>query len=102
MDSVHQQLKRPRIPRWLWMLVIYTLSAVCFIWALRGYDFSQIRSDIERIKWGWVALAIVLDLAVYVFHGWRWNTILSPVEKLGLWRTVQAIYVGLFANEILP
>jgi glycosyltransferase 2 family protein len=39
---------------------------------------------------------------VYVVHGWRWNTLLSPVARLGFWRTVQAIYIGLFANEVLP
>ena len=42
------------------------------------------------------------DLAVYVCHGWRWITLLGPVVRLRLWRTVQAIYIGLFANEVLP
>ena len=35
-------------------------------------------------------------------HGWRWNTLLTPVARLPFWRTVQAIYIGLFANEVLP
>jgi uncharacterized protein (TIRG00374 family) len=39
---------------------------------------------------------------VYVCHGWRWNVLLSPLIRLRLWRTVQAIYIGLFANEVLP
>ena len=33
---------------------------------------------------------------------WRWNTLLDPVARLKFWRTVQAIYIGLFANEVLP
>jgi uncharacterized protein (TIRG00374 family) len=37
-----------------------------------------------------------------VVHAWRWNTLLFPVARLGLWTTVQAIYIGLFANEVLP
>ena len=28
--------------------------------------------------------------------------LLTPVARLGFWRTVQAIYIGLFANEVLP
>jgi hypothetical protein len=37
-----------------------------------------------------------------VCHGWRWNTLLAPVSRLNFWRTVQSIYIGLFANEVLP
>jgi uncharacterized protein (TIRG00374 family) len=50
----------------------------------------------------WVAIAVLSDLAVYVVHGWRWTVLLNPVIRLRLWRTVQAIYIGLFANEVLP
>jgi len=35
-------------------------------------------------------------------HGWRWTTLLAPVAKVSFWRSVQSIYVGLFANEVLP
>jgi hypothetical protein len=49
-----------------------------------------------------VALALISDLAVYIVHGWRWRTLLAPVARVGFWRTVQAIYIGLFANEVLP
>jgi uncharacterized protein (TIRG00374 family) len=45
---------------------------------------------------------VVSDLVVYVCHGWRWTTLLAPVAQLRFWRTVQAIYIGLFANEVLP
>jgi len=102
MDSIQQKPKRPRVPRWVVMLITYALSLACLVWALYGYDFSEIKGDIRRVRWAWVALAIVFDLSVYVFHGWRWVTLLKPIEKLSLWRTVQAIYIGLFANEVLP
>jgi uncharacterized protein (TIRG00374 family) len=57
---------------------------------------------IRSLDWRWVSLAVVADLSVYLSHGWRWNTLLSPVVRLRFWRTVQAIYIGLFANEVLP
>jgi uncharacterized protein (TIRG00374 family) len=69
---------------------------------LRGYDFRQLWSDFRTLDWKWMAVAVVADLAVYVCHGWRWNTLLAPVARLRFWRTVQAIYIGLFANELLP
>jgi uncharacterized protein (TIRG00374 family) len=37
-----------------------------------------------------------------VAHGWRWVTLLAPVARVNFWRTVQSIYIGLFANEVLP
>jgi uncharacterized protein (TIRG00374 family) len=44
----------------------------------------------------------VTDIAVYVFQAWRWNLLLEPVVRVPLWRSVQAIYVGLFTNEVFP
>ena len=41
-------------------------------------------------------------MAVYFIQAWRWRTLLEPVIRLGFWRTSQAIFVGLFANEVLP
>src|ERR1700689_5308228 len=102
MDSIQAKPRRRGVPRWLILVLTYALSFVSLLWALRGYDFSQVMADIRSVKWAWVLLAVLLDLSVYVFHGWRWNPLLSPVKRLPLWRTVQAIFVGLFANEVLP
>src|SRR5258708_4850008 len=93
---------RPRMPSWLPQALGYTLSAACLVWVLHGYDFNKLASDFRTLDWKWVALAVVADLLVYVVHGWRWSTLLSPVLQLKFWRTVQAIYIGLFANEVLP
>jgi glycosyltransferase 2 family protein len=101
-DSVRVKPARRKIPRWFLMVVTYAVSAVSLVWALRGYDFSQIQTAILSVRWGWVCLAVVLELAVYLLHAWRWLTLLSPVERPGFWETVQAIYIGLFASGVLP
>jgi hypothetical protein len=62
----------------------------------------QISGAILSLDWRWVTLAVVADLTVYVVHGWRWVLLLEPIKRLSLWRTVQAVYIGLFANEVLP
>ena len=54
------------------------------------------------INWGWVILAIVFDILSYICQGWRWQVLLKPVGDISLLRTTQAVYVGLFANELLP
>ena len=54
------------------------------------------------MDWSWVAVAVAADIGVYCWHGLRWMLLLRPVVKINIGHTVRAIYVGLFANEILP
>jgi uncharacterized protein (TIRG00374 family) len=91
-----------RIPTWLPQLVGYSVSIACLFWVLHGYPINELGPTLRSLDWRWVILAVAADLSVYVVHAWRWTTLLSPVSRLGLWRTVQAIYIGLFANEVLP
>lgn len=94
--------QRRKLPSWLPQALGYAVSAICLGWVLRGYDFHQLAHDFGTLDWKWVAFAVVADLTVYICHGWRWQTLLAPVSRLSFWRTVQSIYIGLFANEILP
>jgi uncharacterized protein (TIRG00374 family) len=91
-----------KLPRWVPQAFGYTLSAACLIWVLHGYPVGELIEAIKELDYMWVGIAVLSDLAVYIVHGWRWNTLLNPVIRLRLWRTVQAIYIGLFANEVLP
>jgi uncharacterized protein (TIRG00374 family) len=93
---------RPKIPSWLPQVLGFAVSIACLIWVLHDYPLSDLKDAINDLDWKWIAVAVVSDLVVYVVHGWRWQTLLSPVARLGFWRTVQAIYIGLFANEVLP
>jgi uncharacterized protein (TIRG00374 family) len=78
------------------------VSIGCLVWVLRGYPLADLIPNIRSLDWRWVSIAVLTDLSVYLTHAWRWNTLLSPIVRLRLWRTVQAIYIGLFANEVLP
>ena len=100
MDSA--AIPRRKIPSWLPQAAGYAISLGCLFWVLRGYPLADLMPNIRSLDWRWVSVAILTDLSVYVTHGWRWNTLLSPIIRLRLWRTVQAIYIGLFANEVLP
>ena len=84
------------------MVLTYAVSIGSLVWALRGYDFSQIHVAILSVKWRWVLLAVVLELGVYLLHAWRWLTLLSPVQRPGFWETAQAIYIGLFSIFLIP
>lgn len=85
------------------LLVLTNLvSIACLVWVLRDSDIANLGGEIREMKWGWVAFAAAADIFVYVIQGWRWSILLAPVSKIPVARSIRAIYVGLFANEVLP
>lgn len=84
------------------LVLVNLLSIVCLVVSLRHVRLGELINDIATMNWWWVALAVVADIAVYCWHGWRWSLLLHPIEPVKYWMTVRAIYVGLFANEVLP
>lgn len=93
---------RRRIPPWLGPLLVYALSAACLVWVYRDFEWRSELPRLLHMHWWWLALAIGCDVTVYVCQAWRWNLLLAPFGEAPLWRTVRAIYIGLFANEALP
>ena len=83
-------------------LLTYLVSAICLWMVLRHSHWQRFRADVRDIGWRWVILAVVADIAVYVCHGWRWTMLLTPIERIPVLRSIQSVYVGLFANEVLP
>src|SRR5882724_3884906 len=93
---------RRKIPGWCLPALGYTLSAASLIWVFRGFNLHQTLADFATLDWRYVSVAVIFDLSVYLAHGWRWNILLRPVARPSFWRSVQAIYIGLYANEVLP
>jgi uncharacterized protein (TIRG00374 family) len=82
--------------------ITLVLSVACLAWALHGVSWTELWEEIRELDWRWVAIGVVADLLVYVIQGWRWSLLLLPVTPVSPWASVGAIYVGLFANEVLP
>lgn len=101
-ETVQAPVSRRRIPSWLLHVVLYSLSAASLIWVFHDVDLRQVWNDLLSLEWRYVSLAIAFDLGVYLCHAWRWNLLLLPVARCSYWRSVQAIYFGLFINEVLP
>src|SRR5579884_683309 len=83
-------------------LATNAVALICLAWVLWGTNWHQLGNTIRHLHWGWLGVAICADILVYVWQGWRWSLLLTPVTSAPLWATVRAIYVGLFANEVLP
>lgn len=85
------------------LIVIANLGSIaCLWWALRDSEISKLREEMRSIDWRWVCAGAAADIMVYVVQGWRWRILLSPISTVRMAQTVRAIYVGLFANELLP
>jgi len=80
----------------------WLLAAAGLIWVLHDVHLSRLLSQLAGIEWGWVALAMVCDVLSYLVQAVRWRLLLGPVGKINLLEAMQAIYAGLFTNEVLP
>jgi glycosyltransferase 2 family protein len=94
--------KSVRIPGWLGTAVVYAISVGCLWWVYHGFDWKSELPRLKHIHWAWIVLAVACDVLVYISQAWRWNLLLAPVASVPLWRSVKAVYIGLFANEVLP
>lgn len=84
------------------LVVAMLLSFACLAWALKDFEPEKLWPEIVQMNWAWVAAAVLFDILVYFLQGWRWSLLLRPVADIPYARSIRAIYVGLFANEIVP
>ncbi len=94
--------RRYQIPAWVLPVLGYAISIASLIWVFRGVDLGSVIDDVQALHWKWVIVGVVADISVYIYQAWRWNLLLNPVKRVSLLRSIQAIYVGLFSNEVLP
>ncbi|MGH9666074.1 MAG: lysylphosphatidylglycerol synthase transmembrane domain-containing protein [Bryobacteraceae bacterium] len=78
------------------------ISLVCLWWVLHDLNLSGLKAEIKDLDWRWIAVAAVSDVVVYFWQGWRWSLLLNPITAVPVWQSTRAIFVGLFANELLP
>lgn len=88
--------------RWWKSALGYLLAGLCLLWVFHDIHPGRLREHIVAIEWTWIALAVLLDILSYVCQGWRWQLLLHPAGSISALQATEAIYVGLFANEILP
>jgi uncharacterized protein (TIRG00374 family) len=84
------------------LVLIYLASLGCLVWTLRDARLGELKDDLATMNWWWLGLAVAADISVYCWQAIRWRQVLRPVEQVPFRQAVSAIYVGLFANEVLP
>ncbi len=93
---------RERFARTVAIIVINLASLACLVWVLRGSGMSNLHHEVAHLHWPWVAVSAVSGILVYTWQAWRWSLLLAPVKPVSVGHSLRAIFVGLFANELLP
>jgi uncharacterized protein (TIRG00374 family) len=82
--------------------LVSVFAIACLVWVFHDVHPRQLFAAMSIANWGFVMLAISVDILTYILQGIRWKLLLAPVGSLSILRTTQAIYAGLFTNELVP
>ena len=100
-----EKVRRRRRLDWRLLLVLPVLAvAVSLIW-FRGPDWNAVRDAFSAVRWEWVVIAILLNLASVVVRALAWNTAIRQAmpPPYPRFRSIFAAFcVGLFGNVVLP
>ena len=80
----------------------YVLAGAFLVWVFHDIHVERMFGHIGSMTWWWVLPAVACDVLGYVCDAARWRVLLLPVGRLSLLRATQAVYIGLFTNEVTP
>src|SRR5262245_48519023 len=80
----------------------YLLSAAGLVWVLHDVRLRALAQALVARYPAWLLLAVTADILSYVAQGVRWRWFLMTAGKLTTRQAIQAIYAGLFVNEVVP
>jgi uncharacterized protein (TIRG00374 family) len=80
----------------------YLVALVCLAWVFHDTHVARLWQSFAGINWWLMGAAVFFDILSYYCQGLRWELLLRPQGKISSLRTTQAIYAGLFTNEIVP
>jgi len=97
-----------RLPRATWarsagVLAALAAAVALFIW--RGPDWNLVADAFKYVAWGWVIVAIFLNLLSVLARAGAWHQVIEqamPPPRPRFRTVFSAFGVGLFANAVLP
>jgi uncharacterized protein (TIRG00374 family) len=94
--------RQNRIARSIKLAFGYLFALFSLIWVFHGINFSALVKTMIDVHVQWIVLAVCFDILSYICQGIRWRLLLLNKGDISVLRATQAVYVGLFANEIVP
>jgi uncharacterized protein (TIRG00374 family) len=86
-------------------VVFAVLAAAIALFVWRGPDWGQVADAFKLVEWGWVVVAIVLNLLSVIARAGAWHQVIEqamPPPRPRFPAVFSAFGVGLFANAVLP
>ena len=83
-------------------LLAYVVAVLCLWWVFHDINFHSFVHQFQVLRPGYLCIAIGFNTAVYFANSLCWLILLRPLTTVSYWKTLQAIYIGLYLNEVLP
>ena len=78
------------------------ISVILVYLSVRGINFQDVWSDLDKIQLSYVILFIVLVVFMQYLRSYRWGIILQPMEKIDQISLFSVTSVGFFAIAAIP
>ncbi|HEY7148872.1 MAG TPA: lysylphosphatidylglycerol synthase transmembrane domain-containing protein [Gaiellaceae bacterium] len=85
--------------------VLAALAAAIALFVWRGPDWNLVADAFKFVAWGWVIVAILLNLVSVLARAGAWHQVIEqamPPPRPRFRTVFSAFGVGLFANAVLP
>jgi uncharacterized protein (TIRG00374 family) len=83
-------------------IVGLAVGVAALAWLFHDIPVRAAVTVAHRLAWPSAVLAVGADVFAYVCQGLRWRALLVRIGPASWLETTEAIYAGLFANELLP
>ncbi len=83
-------------------VLLISVAVGCLVWVFYDIRLPQLLSDLQKISWQLVVLAVIIHFISYILQGLRWSFLLRPLGRISTMNATWAVYIGLLVNEILP
>ncbi len=80
----------------------WVIAVACLVWIFHDVRPQALWASMRGLRWWWVVPAVAADIFSYWCQGARWSLLLRPLGAVTPLQATQAIYSGLFTNEIFP
>ncbi len=102
MDTVAGPTAARKVSSWLVPAIGYAISLASLAWVFARFPYAEMGDHLRTMHWGWLCLAIGIEVGSFLLDAWRWRELLRPAIAPPYGATVQSVFAGLFVNDLLP
>lgn len=82
-------------------LISILFGLACLYWVLRDVVWADLAAQLHTIAWLWVVPAVCLEVGSYLFDAIRWRYLFAR-SSFTMARALQATFIGVLMNQVLP